>query len=46
MKKLQAFNSRSNAWVVYNQYADGHTKIVNVKQKEPTVPFKRIPKKR
>lgn len=45
MKKYQSFNPRTNAWVVYNQYADGHCKIVDVKQREPGIPFKGIQKK-
>jgi len=42
MKKYQAFNPRIDAWVVYNQYADGHCEVVAVKKREPAVPFIKI----
>jgi len=37
----QAFNKRTRAWVKYEKYGK-RTKIVNVKQKNPAVPFKGV----
>ena len=45
MRQYQAFNGRIGAWVVINQYADGHCVIVDVKQRNPRVPFSGVPKK-
>lgn len=46
MRKFQSFNPRMDAWVLFNQFADGHTEIVKVKQREPQVPFEGIPRRR
>lgn len=45
MKTFQSYNNRINAWVKYVKYANGKTKITNVKQKEKTKPFAGVPKK-
>jgi len=42
---FQVFNKRTNAWVKMRKYANGKTKILNVKQKEPLKPFKGVKKK-
>jgi len=42
---FQVFNKKINAWVRMRKYASGKTKITNVKQKEPTKPFKGVKKK-
>jgi len=44
MPKYQAFNKKINAWVKYEIYGN-KPKILNVKQKEPTKPFKGVPKR-
>jgi len=41
---FQAFNKRSNAWVKYKVTAKG-SKICDVKQRNPRVPFKGIAKR-
>lgn len=46
MRKFQAFNPVTDAWTLFNQYADGHTQIVKVKQREPQVPFQGVPRRR
>lgn len=46
MKRMQSFNPRIGAWVMFNEYADGHCLITDVKQREPNVPFKGVPRKR
>ena len=46
MKTFQSFNPKKDAWVKYIKYKNGRTKIVNVKQKTPTKPFKGIKIKR
>ena len=43
---FQAYNKRINAWVKVRKFANGKTKILNVKQKLPSVPFKNIPIKK
>lgn len=42
---FQVKNKRINAWVKMKKMANGKTKILNVKQKEPTKPFKGVPKR-
>jgi len=45
---FQAFNKRSNAWVKYKVTAKGSkkgSKICDVKQRNPRVPFKGIAKR-
>lgn len=43
---FQAFNKRIGAWVKIKKMANGKTQILNVKQKEPTKPFKGISKRK
>ena len=40
----QSFNPRINAWVKY-EFGKGGWKPLDVKQKNPLVPFKGVPKK-
>ena len=42
---FQKFNNRTKRWVKYKKNAKGQTTIMNVKQQEPTKPFKGVPKK-
>jgi len=46
MKYKQAYNKRIRAWVKYKKLKNGKTVISNVKQYEPTKPFKGVPKKK
>lgn len=43
---MQSYNPKISAWVAYNKYADGKCIITNVKQRDPKVPFKGIPRRR
>jgi len=47
MPKFQSYNGRINAWVsghiVKNKKGGEYFKVTDVKQKEPTKPFKGIP---
>lgn len=43
-KYKQAFNKKTGAWVKYKIEPSGMTKIVNVKQAKPGIPFKGVPK--
>ena len=43
MPMFQKFNKRLNAWVMFESY-NGKTKIVNVKQRLPRIPFKGVKK--
>lgn len=46
MKKVfQALNPRTKAWTKIKTLPDGMTKILDVKQREPSKPFKGIRKK-
>ena len=45
MEIFQVYNKRINAWVKMRKFASGKTKILNVKQQLPKVPFKRVKKK-
>jgi len=45
MRVFQKFNKRTDAWVKYAKKSDGTTRILNVKQKNPAVPFKGVKKK-
>lgn len=38
----QSFNNKSNAWVKIKKFPDGKTKIINVKQRNPTKKFKGV----
>lgn len=38
----QAYNKKTKAWVKFKSCADGKTKVLDVKQKEPRLPFKGI----
>jgi len=42
MPLYQSFNSRTGAWVKYHFTKDGF-EVVDVKQREPRVPFKKTP---
>lgn len=42
MVMKQAFNKRTGAYVKFKEMADGKTKFVDVKQKQPKKPFKGI----
>lgn len=42
---FQKFNNRIGAWVKIKKMANGKTKILNVKQREPKKPFKGVIKK-
>lgn len=42
MPKYQSFNSRNGAWVVYKFVKGKGFKVVNVKQRNPRIPFKNI----
>lgn len=44
MPEYQAYNKKTKAWVKYHWTEDG-VQFTNVKQKEPTKPFKGIPKR-
>ena len=44
MPIYQSYNKRINAWVKYHFVKNGF-KVLDVKQREPKVPFKNIPKK-
>ncbi len=44
MPIIQKFNKRNNAWVKIKITSKG-SKILDVKQKKPKIPFKGIPKK-
>jgi len=44
MPIYQAYNSKIKAWVKYH-FIKGGFKVLDVKQREPGVPFKNIPKK-
>jgi hypothetical protein len=44
MPVFQVFNKRTNAWIKYKKYGK-KTKILDVKQKNPSKPFKGIKKK-
>jgi len=41
---FQVKNKRTGAWVKMSKYGK-KTKILNVKQKRPSVPFKGVPKR-
>lgn len=45
MEMYQTFNKKTKAWVKYQKSSGGRCKIVNVKQQNPTKPFKGINKK-
>ena len=40
----QAFNTKTKAWVKFKTLKGGKVKFTNVKQKNPSVPFKNVPK--
>lgn len=42
---FQAFNRRIGAWVKYRVLKNGKSRIMNVKQASPKVPFKGIRRK-
>ena len=42
MPKIQKFNKRTDAWVIFHKTKKGLWTILNVKQQKPTVPFKGI----
>jgi hypothetical protein len=41
MKIFQVFNKKNNAWVKMKQTKKG-TEIIDVKEKDPKTPFKRV----
>jgi len=45
MPVFQSFNARNKAWVKIKKMKNGKTKILNVKQVKPKVPFKGVAKK-
>ena len=45
MTLFQRFNRRIGAWVIF-QTLRGKTRTFNVKQRNPLVPFKGIPRRR
>ena len=45
MPKYQAWNPKSKAWVKYKFTDTGGFKVLDVKQKNPTVPFKGVTKR-
>jgi len=45
MPIYQAVNKRTKAWVKYHFEKGKGFKVLDVKQREPLVPFKNIPKK-
>lgn len=45
VEKFQKFNKTNGKWQVYKKYSSGKTKIVNVKERDPAVPFRNIRKK-
>ena len=44
MPIYQAFNKRTKAWVKY-EFTKKGWKVLDVKQREPTKPFKGVPKR-
>ena len=46
MPVRQSYNNRINAWVKYKYEGDKKGKILNVKEREPTKPFKGVKKTR
>lgn len=42
---FQKFNKKIGAWVKIKALKSGRTKIINVKEIKPRVPFKGVPKK-
>jgi len=42
---FQVYNKRIGAWVKMRKYANGKTKILNVKQREPKKCFQGVKKK-
>ena len=45
MPIYQAYNSKINAWVKYHFVKGKGFRITDVKQRNPKIPFKHIPKK-
>ena len=45
MPIYQAYNKRIKAWVKYHFEKGKGFKVTDVKQREPGVPFKHVPKK-
>jgi len=45
MAVQQAFNKKTNSWVKYKN-CGGKSTIMDVKQKNPAVPFKGVPRKK
>ena len=44
MPILQTFNKKTNAWVKFKFVKGGKVKFLDVKQRQPAVPFKGIKK--
>ena len=42
---FQKFNPKTKRWVKFRKFASGKCKILDVKQREPTKPFKGVRKK-
>lgn len=42
METLQSYNPRTKRWVKYKKYADGRTKITQVKKTNPQREFKGV----
>jgi len=42
MKIYQTFNKKTDCWVKYKVVKGKGSKILNVKQREPTKPFKKV----
>lgn len=40
---FQTFNNRIKAYVKFKRFANGRTKVLNVKQKKKDVPFAGVP---
>ena len=45
MRIYQVFNPLRRAWIKYGKLSDGTTRILDVKQKEPAVPFAGVRRK-
>lgn len=46
MSQTQVYNRKINAWVKYNCRPGGKSKILDVKEKNPQVPFKNVRRRR